>query len=196
MSIARRGRSLTVIGFLIAGGIGIISSTQTWLTVTRSDAGEAILVPGAEALALLAPLSLAVLALGAALTLTGNIVRQIFAALGLFFGVLLTWWTAEILIELPPSAVASSVTETTGLAGSTALDAIVDSISASAWPVLALAGWVLLIVASGLGLATAHRWRRGGSRFRTTDAAHAAEAGPVDAVDSWDDLSRGTDPTR
>lgn len=39
MSIARRGRSLAVSGFLLAGAVGIISSTQTWLVVDRADAG-------------------------------------------------------------------------------------------------------------------------------------------------------------
>ena len=43
MTLARRGRSIAVSGFLLAGAVGIISSTQTWLTVERADAGEAIL---------------------------------------------------------------------------------------------------------------------------------------------------------
>jgi len=196
MTLTRRGRSITVVGFLLSGGIGIISSTQTWLTVTRADAGEPILVPGADALALLAPLSLAVLALGAALTLTGNVVRHLFAALGLFFGSLLTWWTAQVLFELPVSAVSSTVTETTGLAGSDAVESVVGTITASAWPVLALIGWLLLLAASVFGLITAHGWKSGGRRFRTTIAPHDEGSGPVDPIDSWDDLSRGTDPTR
>lgn len=196
MNIARRGRSVSVIGLLLAGGIGIISSTQTWLTVTRADAGEPILVAGADAMALLAPLSLAVLAVGAALALVGRTLRYIFAALALFAGALLTWWTAEILFATPVSAVAPTVTETTGLAGSTTIADMIATIEPSAWPVLALIGWVLLIVTALFALVTAHRWKSGGRRFRTDAAAHGEHEGPVDAIDSWDDLSRGTDPTR
>lgn len=196
MSAVRRGRSLSVLGFLLAGGIGIISSTQTWLTVNRVDAGEQILVPGADAVALLAPLSLAILALGAALALVGPVLRYIFATLALLAGGLLTWWTAEIVISAPLSAVAPVVTETTGLAGGTAVADVIDTIVPSFWPVLALIGWALLLVTSLFVLVTANRWKRGGKRFRTDTAAHEDADGTVDAIDSWDDLSRGTDPTR
>jgi hypothetical protein len=196
MSIARRGRSIAVIGFLIAGAIGIISSTQTWLTVQRADAAEPILVPGADALALLAPLSLAILAVGAALTLGGVVLRYLFAALALPAGVLLAWWTAEILIARPVSAVAPTVTETTGLAGASTVADMIAAIEPSAWPVIALVGWVVLIAAALFALITAHRWKSGGRRYRTDAAAHEPQDGPVDAIDSWDDLSRGTDPTR
>src|SRR5690606_34606361 len=133
-----RGRSVAVSSFLLAGGIGIISSTQTWLTVVRADAGEPILVPGADALPLLAPLSLAVLALGAALSIVGLVLRYIFASLALFGAALLAWWPSEIIFTIPVSAVAPVVTETTGLAGSSAITAVIASIAPSFWPTLAL----------------------------------------------------------
>jgi len=196
MKFLRRGRSTAVVAFLLAGAVGIISSTQTWLSVIRADAGEPILVPGADALALLAPMSLAVLALGAALALVGRVLRYIFATLALLGGALLTWWTAEIAFTAPVSAVAATVTETTGLAGGTAVTDLVASITPTVWPVLALIGWVLLIAASVFTLLTANRWKSAGKRFRTDTAAHEESEGPVDAIDSWDDLSRGTDPTR
>lgn len=196
MSFLRRGRSTAVIAFLLAGAVGIISSTQTWLTVTRADAGEPILVPGADALALLAPLSLAVLALGAALAIVGRALRYVFATLALLGGALLAWWTAEIVFTAPVSAVTATVTETTGLAGGSAVTDVIGSITVSFWPVLALIGWVVLIVASVFTLLTANRWKTGGKRYRTDAATHGEADGPVDAIDSWDDLSRGTDPTR
>jgi len=196
MNFVRRGRSLSVIGLLLAGGIGIISSTQTWLTVVRADAGEPILVPGADAVPLLAPLSLAVLALGAALAIVGPVLRYVFGALALVTGGLLAWWTAEILISTPVSAVAPTVTESTGLAGGTAVADVIATITPSFWPTLALIGWVLLVVTSVFVLATAHRWKVGGKRFRTDTQSHEDAEGTVDSIDSWDDLSRGTDPTR
>ncbi|MGP6171140.1 Trp biosynthesis-associated membrane protein [Microbacterium sp. A196] len=196
MSIAQRGRSVSAIGLLLAGGIGIISSTQTWLTVTRADAAEPILVPGADAMALLAPLSLAILAIGAALTLVGVVLRYVFASLALLGGVLLTWWTGEILFTLPVSAVAPTVTETTGLAGTATVTDMIAAIEPSAWPTIALIGWVILIVTAIFVLLTAHRWKRGGRRFQRDQSFPDEQDGPVDAIDSWDDLSRGSDPTR
>ncbi|CAH0146841.1 hypothetical protein SRABI76_00691 [Microbacterium oxydans] len=196
MNIARRGRSLSVMGFLLAGAIGIISSTQTWVTVERADAGEAILVPGASALVLLAPLSLAVLALGAALAISGRVFRLIFGVLAGACAVFLGWSTLQLLISVPESAIAPTVTEVTGLAGTAALADVVQSVAPTAWPVIALVGWVILLAASLLVLITWRRWKAGGRRYRTTTEEPVVHDGPVDAVDSWDDLSRGTDPTR
>lgn len=196
MSVVQRGRSIAVLGFLLAGGVGIISSTQTWLTVTRADPGEQILVAGADAVALLAPLSLAVLALGAALAIVGPVMRHVFAVFGIGVSVLLGWSTAQILIAPPLSAVASAVTDATGLAGDAAVAEVVGSLAASFWPVLALAGWLILLLAGVFTLVTARSWKAGGKRFRTDGDAAAHGEGPVDAIDSWDDLSRGTDPTR
>ncbi|MFJ4225107.1 Trp biosynthesis-associated membrane protein [Microbacterium sp. NPDC089695] len=196
MSIARRGRMIGVFGFLLSGAIGIISSTQTWLTVERADAGEAILVPGASALPLLAPLSLAVLALGVAMSIVGHVLRLVFGVLGLASALFLAWTTVQLFLDEPLSAVRTTVTETTGLAGDAAVAGVVRSITLSAWPVIALVGWILLVFASIVVVLTWRRWKSGGRRYRT-DAPHGTEStGPVDAIDSWDDLSRGTDPTR
>lgn len=196
MNLARRGRMIAVLGFLLSGAIGIIASTQTWLTVERADAGEAILVPGASALPLLAPLSLAVLALGLALTIAGPIVRLVFGVLGLAAALFLGGTTIALFLSEPLTAAASTVTETTGLAGSTAIADVVAGIELSAWPTLTLVGWAVLLVASLVVVLTWRRWKAGGRRYRT-DAEHTAnQTGPVDAIDSWDDLSRGTDPTR
>jgi uncharacterized membrane protein (TIGR02234 family) len=196
MRIARRGRSISVSAFLLGGAIGIISSTQTWLTVQRADAGADILVPGASALPLLAPLSLAVLALGAALAITGRVLRIVFGVLAAAVSLLLGWSTLQLLVTDPVDAVASTVTEITGLAGDGAMDGVIAAIVPSAWPAIALAGWAILLLGALTVLVTGGGWKSGGRRYRTDAAARAASAGPVDAVDSWDDLSRGTDPTR
>lgn len=196
MTFARRGRSLAVSAFLLSGAVGIISSTQTWLTVERADAGEAIPVPGASALPLLAPLSLAVLALGIALSIVGPVLRLIFGVLATAAALFLGWTTLQLLISEPLSAVGPTVTETTGLAGTAAIADVVAGIELSAWPVMTLVGWVVLLAASLVVLLTWRRWKTGGRRYRTDTAHVEAAAGPVDAIDSWDDLSRGTDPTR
>jgi hypothetical protein len=145
MTLAARGRAIAVSGFLLSGAVGIISSTQTWLTVERADAAEAILVPGAAALPLLAPLSLAVLALGIALSIVGPVVRLVFGVLSTAAALFLGWTTLQLLLSEPLDAVGGTVTETTGLAGSTAIADLVAGIELSSWPVVTLIGWVVAI---------------------------------------------------
>lgn len=195
MSLAGRGRSIAVLGFLAAGGAGVLSSTQTWLIAARHDAAEPILVTGAQALPLLTSLSLAVLALAAVLAIVGPVLRYVLAALGAAIGILLGWSTLDLLVNRPLSAVAATVTELTGLAGDAAIADLVDAVQPTAWPVIALVGWVVLIAGAVFVVLTARGWKSGGRRFRT-DADATKASGPVDAIDSWDELSRGTDPTR
>lgn len=195
MSILRRGRSIAVLGFLVAGGVGIISSTQTWLTVIRTDAAEPLAVIGADAVPLLAPLSLAVLAVGAALAISGIVLRHVLAVLAAGAAVVLIAGTVPLLTDPPQSAVSASVTEATGIAGTDAIAAMVDRIDPAGWPGIALACWALLLAASVFALVSARRWKRGGRRYQSASAAHEHGAGRLDPVDSWDELSHGTDPT-
>ena len=196
MSIAERARPIAVLGLLAAGGIGVLSATQTWLTATRIDGGAPIEVSGGAAMPLLSPLSLAVLALGAVLAIVGPVLRRIVAVLAAAAGVLLAWMTAPIAFAPSLATAASTVTETTGLAGDDAIAGIVATLEPSAWPVAALVGWLVLLLAALFALVTAGRWRAGGRRFRTDEHGPHNDEGPIDAIDSWDDLSRGSDPTR
>lgn len=190
-----RARMYAVLGFLLAGGVGIISSTQTWITVHRSDAAAPLLVSGAEAMPLLAPLSLAVLALGGALSIAGRALRYVFAVIGLGAVVALVTGTLPLVAAPPLASVAPALTKATGLSGDKALGAMVTDLEPSGWSVAALCAWVVVALASFFVLVTAHRWKAGTRRYdQLSDGGHA-DAGPLDAVDSWDDLSHGTDPT-
>ena len=195
----RRARLLAVAAIVACGAIGIISSTQTWLTVVLDDGVHgALAVPGASAIPVLAPLSLAVLALGGALSIVGLALRFVFGALTTLIAVLLGWLTAQIAVAQPSTVVASTVTEVTGITGDAAVADLVSSISATAWPVITLAAWILLLAAGVFTLVTARSWRGSGRRYQTEDGARpTASSGsrPHDAIDSWDDLSRGEDPT-
>lgn len=191
----RRARLSAVLAFLLAGGVGIISSTQTWITVRRTDAAEPLLVTGADAMPLLAPLSLAILALGAALSIAGLVPRYVFAALGAAGAGVLIAGTVPLAVSPPLTAAAPALTEATGLSGDRTLQSLVDGLEPSAWPVTALCAWGIVLLASVFVLATAHAWKAGGRRYEHTPEAHHADSGPLDAVDSWDELSQGTDPT-
>ncbi|BDV30561.1 Trp biosynthesis-associated membrane protein [Microbacterium terricola] len=195
-----RARSLAVIALVAVGALGVISSTQTWLTVTLSDGAQhELTVPGASAIPVLAPLSLAVLALGAALSIVGRVLAHVFGALAVVLGGVLAVLTWQVAFQQPIGAVTSVVTEATGIAGADAVGELVAGIVPTPWPAVTLVGWVVLVAAGVLIVATAHRWRRGGRRYRTDAPAEAPAAAsgsrPHDAIDDWDDLSRGDDPT-
>lgn len=194
----RRARLLAVVVTVACGAIGVISSTQTWLTAVLDDGAEhALEVPGASAIPVLAPLSLAVLALGAALSIVGLVLRYVFGALSVLIGLVLAWLSAQVAFARPVSAVASVVTESTGIAGESSVSDLVASITATPWPAITLAGWVLLVAAGLYTVATARKWTATGRRYRTEESARSAAGGsrPHDAIDDWDDLSRGEDPT-
>ncbi len=195
MTFAQRGRSLSVSGFLLAGAIGIISSDPDMADGRtrrrgRGDPGPRRVRPGAARPAEPG---------GAGARRRAVDLRQgrpsgvgvLAGATALFLG----WSTLQLLLAEPFDAVAATVTEVTGLAGGDAVREVVVSIVPSAWPFIALVGWALLLLASVVVLVTWRGWKVGGRRYRT-DHVEVAHDGPVDAVDSWDELSRGTDPTR
>lgn len=187
----RSPRALGVLLFLLGGGIGLLASTQTWFMVTLAGTGESIAVDGASALPVVTPLSLATLALAGVLALAGRVLRYILAALAAITAIALSTVIASLLLTRPISAVSAVVTETTGLAGADAIEAMISGVSTTGWPAFALVGWIVLLGGGVFVSLTASRWRRGGRRYQTA----ASHSGPVDAIDTWDDLSRGSDPT-
>lgn len=195
--MTRRARLIAVVAVVIAGAVGVISSTQTWLVASIADAaGNELPVPGAAAVPVLAPLSLAVLALGLALSIVGVVLRIVLAALAAAAGVVLAALTAQVVFARPVTSVASTVTAATGISGVDAVGGIVSGIAATPWPVITLVGWAVLVAAGLYALATARRWRSTGRRFRTEASAEAEPATKTpEAIDAWDGLSRGEDPT-
>lgn len=193
----RRARSMAVLAMLAAGAIGVIASTQTWIDVTLDDgAQQTLAVAGADALPVLTPLSLAALALGAALSIVGPVLRYLFGVLGILIAALVGVGTAQLLFATPVSATAAAVTEATGISGTDAVASLVSDLSLTPWPAVTLVAQVVLAAAAVFTLVTARRWASGASRrYRTATEAGADTGRPHDAIDSWDDLSRGDDPT-
>ncbi|EZP29767.1 Trp biosynthesis-associated membrane protein [Microbacterium oleivorans] len=188
---SRRTRLWAVLAILVGGALGIIGSTQTWLEATIDDGSQVpVAVPGADALAVLAPLSLAALALALALTIVGRVLRYAFAVIAVALGAGLGWGAFRIASQRPVDAVAGPVTDATGLSGEQGIAGIVSGITATSWPWVTVAASLLIVLGGGVALATAHRWSTAGRKYRTDRAA-----GPRDSIDSWDDLSRGEDPT-
>lgn len=191
-----RARLISVLTILGAGALGVIASTQTWFTVILADGStETLAVTGAAAIAVLTPLSLAVLALGAALSIVGRLLRYLFGILTVVIGTGLLFATTQAAFFDRVNAVDSTVTEATGISGDNAMASLVSGVSLTPWPYVAVVVWVVLAVTGVFVLATAAQWSRGGRKYQTHTARNTPEGLPLDSIDSWDDLSRGDDPT-
>lgn len=194
-----RARLLSVLAIILGGAIAIISSTQPWLEVVlTAGAAEPISVPGASALTLLAPLSLAALALGLALTVVGRVLRYLFGAIAVAIGAVVLTGAVRVGLQHPVDAISAAVTEATGLSGTATIADLVGSITGTPWPFVTAVAALLIAAGGGLTLGTAYRWQSAGRRYRTdAPVGDASTAGsrPHDAIDSWDDLSHGDDPT-
>jgi disulfide bond formation protein DsbB len=194
MSLRTRARSLAVVTILGSGALGLIGSTQTWVVATLAD-GE-LPVPGSSAVPVLQPLMLTSLALGLVLTLVGRVLRYALGALAILVGGAVAALSLPMLTDPPLSSVAPAVTEHTGLAGAEAVASVVLGVAATPWPLVTLIAAIVILAAGIAVLATAHAWARGGRRYATAaQPAARDEAASLDAVDSWDELSRGDDPT-
>lgn len=187
----RRGRAVSVLLVLLGGAVLLIGSTQTWLTAELEE--TTLAVPGAAASPVLQPLALAALAPALVLALAGTVLRYILGVLAALLGFVLVVTISPIAFAPPVSSVASTVTEHTGLAGLEAVDALVVTITATPWPLISLVAAALVVLGGTSTVSTARHWKRSGRRYETTAAAPSD--GPLDAIDSWDDLSHGQDPT-
>jgi uncharacterized membrane protein (TIGR02234 family) len=199
-------KSRVVLLTIISAGIVFASTTQTWLNVELPEQAvptEDLTIPGSTAATAVTALALVALAGAIASTIAGRVLRTligviIFAAAG---GII----ASALAVALNPAAAAESeIAEAIGIIGSSA------QTSVTVFPAIAIAGGGLLAV-SAVVVILAGRYWTSSKRFEagnSADGSHApagpeAEAGrdatepaaDVDEIESWDQLSRGKDPT-
>ncbi|SDQ07618.1 Tryptophan-associated transmembrane protein (Trp_oprn_chp) [Microbacterium sp. cf332] len=200
--MTRRSRMTAVLSAVLGGGLAVIGSTQPWLEATLRDGAHAVLpVPGTEALPLVTPLGLAALALGLAISIVGTVLRYVFGGIGVLIGVALLAESLRIAVTAPPAAVVGVVADSTGLMGVAAVETLVSSITVTAWPWITAVGALAVCAGGVLTLVSARSWQSTARRYRTDAVAETSRprgSRPHDShdpIDSWDDLSRGSDPT-
>lgn len=194
----RRLKSLGILGVLAVSALVFLAWTRTWFvfSVTADQTqGVPVEATGEAAAPALAALGLAGLAAGAALGIAGRVFRVILGALVILIGgsVLLS---AVLAIADPIGSASSAISTATGIAGADSVAGVVASVEVSPWPALAaIVGGVLALVGLGV-LLTSGRWPGPSRKYEAVRFEHAGDGAPLDAVDSWDELSRGDDPTR
>lgn len=192
----RRTRNLLIVSTLVVSAAALLAWTQDWFTISvahSADGTSSLDVPGKTAGPATAALGLAGLALGGALSLAGQVLRIIFGAIEAVLGASLVAAVTNTLID-PAGASRQSVTELTGVSGPDAIHRLVLSSSPSFWPFLAAAAGVALVVLGIAVCVTVRTWPQPGHKYDAETAPRTS--GVPDAVDSWDELSRGEDPTR
>ncbi|GAA1842634.1 Trp biosynthesis-associated membrane protein [Agromyces salentinus] len=212
-----RAKSLALLAGVAGAGLTLLAWSQTWFELRLlGQAGigtaDVIAVGGGVASPALAALGLAGLALVAAIAIAGPVLRVVLAVIQALLGgsIILA---SSLAIGDPVGAVAPAVTEATGVAGTGPTAELVASASATFWPTAAMLGGALVVIAGLVALSTTRQWPGSSRRYssaRVTDAATgepttlaAAQVPQMDArrrasdraVDAWDELSRGDDPT-
>jgi uncharacterized membrane protein (TIGR02234 family) len=197
-----RIKPLLVLAVILASGIALLAWTQVWVTVRLAADGttqQVLDVTGTIAAPGLTALALAGLALAGALTIAGVVIRIVLGLLEVLLGVSVIL-SAALAVFDPVGASAAAVTTATGIAGSDSTRAAVSQAALTFWPFLALAAGALMFLVGLLICITAKRWpgptkRYDTTRFEPVTDAATGQTRPRDAVDDWDGLTRGDDPT-
>jgi hypothetical protein len=180
---------------ILFSALTLIAWTQLWFTVSVNETTTstmAIAVTGDLAAPALSAFSLAGLALVAALTISGTVLRIVLGVLQFAIGAGVVASTAAALAN-PVAASASAVTKVTGVSGSHSVAALVETSSQTAWPWLALVFGALTAAVGVVVAITGRRWP--GSSRRYQAIADTDQEDSSNPVSDWDRLSGGSDPT-
>jgi len=191
----RRIKPVSLVAVLALSAATLLSWTMTWFTIALDESDTAthsLQVSGETAAPALAALGLAGLALVAALAIAGHAFRVILGVLQAVIGASVAWSAVGAIID-PIGASASVITETTGIAGTESVRALVGSVDATFWPVATLTLGVLTILCGIFIVSTSRRWPQAASRYQATRFEEADA--PRSSISDWDSLSDGSDPT-
>jgi hypothetical protein len=182
-----RIKLVVILAGAVTGGLMLAAWTQPWFTLIVASY-QTVSVTGQVAAPALSALGLASIALAAALSIAGVIVRYALGGLQVAIGGLAVIVSVTALVN-PVRSSLPAVTAVVGESGLTAVSALVTSLSVSPWPWLAAGLGSLAALLGLVTLVTARRWPGPTRRYESapiTDDSPAA---------SWDALSRGSDPT-
>jgi len=186
-----RGRA--VVAVLLLGVLGFGLSTLTWASapVTTVLADADVSLSGSEAAPPTSAASLAILATGLAVAIGGRWVVRVCAVVLALLGVLLGGAAVDFLLD-PHPRLLSAAADVTGVREITGAPEL------TVWPYVTVA-LALVVVAAGLLLLRVPTTTTAGRRFERAGGAAAptqpARDDRVRAMDDWDALGRGEDPS-
>lgn len=186
----RRLKAMTILAGLAVSALLLLSWTQVWVHVRLTD-GSGLDAAGETASPAIAALGLAGLALAAALSLAGPVFRIILGVLQVAVAGTALLVTIITMTD-PGAASAAVVTDATGVSGRESVSDLVASAALTPWPYVALAAAVAGMILGVAILLTAGRWPGAGRKYQ---AVRLQKADDSSAIDDWDALSDGQDPT-
>lgn len=196
----RWAKPLALLLTLAGAAAGLGSWALVWFSIELTPGAALAIgvdVTGETAAPALSALSLAVLALTAALAIAKTVLRVILAFVEIAIGVAMGI-SAVVALADPLSASLPAIATATGLEGSVAADALVASLTVTPWPYLAIIGAIIVVAAGVLVVITARRWPGASQRFEATPPStpQSGQSAPsASTVSDWDSLSAGDDPT-
>ncbi len=216
-----RLKGLTILAVLGLSALVFLAWSQQWSSLLVSGTsvdGQLFGIPGSVAAPALAALGLAGLALAAALAIAGPVVRVVLGVLQIAVGIAITASSIGAILD-PVAAGSPVVTKATGIAGLGAIRSISTDAGESPWGFLALTLGILIALTGLFIILSTKRWPVSGRRYQavrfeaadsvstpTVEGKASRANGPGDAVDAqaterseaidkWDSLSNGRDPT-
>ena len=126
------------------------------------------------------------------MSIASLIFRIIFAVLQFLIGlaIVISAWLA---ISSPIAASASAISTATGVGGESSIADLVSRTDQTAWPWLTVVFGVLVALGALLIASTARFWSSSSRKYQQVRFEPASEH--HNAVDDWDALTGGSDPT-
>jgi hypothetical protein len=192
---ARRLKLFTILLGILLAGVVLLAWTQPWfeLVIRLPQGGTAPVTAGGDvAGGALSALSLASLALFAALSIAGRVFRIVLGVLQTLLGVSVALAAGTSLAD-PIGASGTPITTATGVEGAASLVDLVDAVSATPWPWVALVVGVLSALLGVTVVVLSGAWPQATRKYSATRLVAADPA--TDPAAAWDTLSGGDDPT-
>ncbi|MEJ6489323.1 Trp biosynthesis-associated membrane protein [Leucobacter sp. USCH14] len=190
-----RPKLLVVSAIALAGALGLLSGSQTWISFMLDGTHSVETVAGHEVNAAVSPISIAVVAAALALTIAGPVFRRSLGVLVALLGAGLAALTISV-IAAPLAAITGRITELTGISGDSTTALVVWN-SLAPWIWLCVVAGVLAVILGIVVAVFSGSWSSGGRKYDATPKsdANAAASGAPDRISDWDALSDGDDPS-
>jgi hypothetical protein len=190
-----RGRAVLIVVVLGLALFGLTLPAWAHGVAPTTVGTEAVTVGGADAAPGVASAGLVVLVAGLVLGLAGALAR-VLAVVGVIAGGALAAVSAGLFLADPERSMLRAAAEATGVRR------LEGGVTVAPWPTVALVVGVLAVV-TGVALPfLAGSWQRVGRRYERGAGAASAQPGRQAprtsrgrAMDDWDALSRGDDPS-
>lgn len=185
-------RKSILVLLMIAAALAVFgTTTQTWIHVAIAPGEVATTdldIPGNKAAVAVSALALVALAGALATTIAGRVARVIAAAVVFLAAVGVVAVALGIYAD-PVTAAMAEVGAATGIEGQA------SAATATVFPLLAAAAAAVLALGALLVIWLGRSWIVRTKYDAAKDPSAAKSNAPVDEIDSWDQLSRGEDPT-